>query len=163
MLVSLMALAAAHAAYGPDLGPNSGQNSGQNSGPNSGQSNVTAAASQDFARRQQARIAFTHSVRNFKVTREEHDDVLYLETTNRTWYRGEVHCFGMDDPRDAISMQIVDQSGGVDQFSRVALYNLSGRGTQCRLDSLVQLTPEEAIARKLVRNTARSAPQTQAD
>ena len=123
--------------------------------PSQPASNSTAAVSipkiDRFAGRPQARIAFTQQVRNFQVGRDGHDDILYLETGRDRWFRSEINCFGINDPRDAQGLVSLDHNSGFDRFSRVALVGFGHRSTECRLDGLIELTPQEAIELRLVR------------
>jgi hypothetical protein len=137
--------------------------SGASSAPVTG---ATTAAPQSisarFEGRPEARIAFTRSVRNFQVKREDNDDILYLETTRDRWYRTEITCFGIFDPRDAHGLVPLRSGGaveGFDRFSRVALVGLGSGRTDCSLERLVELTPEEAIEFRLIR---RKAPRAKA-
>ena len=115
-----------------------------------------------FAGRPQARIAFTQQVRNFQIKREDRDDILYLETSRDRWFRSEIYCFGINDPRDAQGLASLDNSSGFDSFSRVALVGFGHETTQCQLKGLIELTPSEAVDLNLVRRRAaasgRAAP-----
>jgi hypothetical protein len=123
-----------------------------------------ATAQQRFAGRPQARIAFTRQIQNFKVKREENDDILYLETTRNRWYRSEIGCFGMGDPRDAHAILPIELSGGFDSSSRILLLGMSREGNECMVRSVIELTTEEATQLRLIRvRTPRSkaaAPQS---
>lgn len=115
-----------------------------------------------FEGRPQARIPFSRQVQNFQVKRESNFDVLYLETTRSRWYRGPISCFGISDPRDAQGIVPIDRGFGIDNFTRFVLLGFSHERNECSLNSLVELTPEEAVELGLVRNrTARtkSTPQ----
>jgi hypothetical protein len=112
-----------------------------------------------FANRPEARIAFAREVRNFQVQRDGNDDILFLETSRDRWYRSEITCFGIDDPRDAQGILPIDRSMGIDSFSRIALFSFGHRQTDCMLQSLVELTPDEAVELRLNR---RRAPKPQA-
>ncbi len=104
-----------------------------------------------FADRPQARIAFSQQVRNFQIKRDGNDDVLYLETNRDRWFRSEISCFGINDPRDAYGLVSLDHTSGFDRFSRIGLVDFGRRTTECRLNGLVQLTPEEAVQLELVK------------
>jgi hypothetical protein len=104
-----------------------------------------------FADRPRARIAFVNEVRNFQVKRDGHDDVLFLETRRDRWFRSEIQCIGIDDPRDAHSLLPLDRAFGFDDFSRIALVSFSRKTNECRLNRLVELTPEEAVEFRLMR------------
>jgi hypothetical protein len=112
-----------------------------------------------FANRPEARIAFARQVRNFQVQRDGHDDILFLETSRDRWYRSEITCFGLDDPRDAHGILPIDRGLGIDRSSRIALVSFGRRQTECTLQSLVELTPDEAVELRLNR---RRAPKPQA-
>jgi hypothetical protein len=104
-----------------------------------------------FANRPQARISFAREVRNFQVKREDNDDILYLETARNRWYRSEISCFGISDPRDAQGLLPIDRGFGIDSFSRILLVGFSHDRNECTLRSLVELTPQEALDLRLVR------------
>jgi hypothetical protein len=90
------------------------------------------------------------------VEREDGDDVLYVEANAREWYRAELSCFGFADARDAHALVPHDRGFGLDRSSRVKLIGLGRHSSNdCHLRSLVKLTPDEAVVRKLVR-----APKT---
>jgi hypothetical protein len=110
-----------------------------------------------FQGRPEARIAFAHDVRNFQVKREGNDDILFLETRRDTWYRSEINCTGIADPRDAQALAPIGPTSGIDSFSRVALIGFNSSHSQCFLNSLIELTPQEAIEFRLVR--PKSAPR----
>jgi hypothetical protein len=113
-----------------------------------------------FAGREQARIAFESSIRGWRYEREDGDDVLYVEGNRNIWYRAELICFGFSSDVDfALGMIPISHGGGFDRFSRVRFvdgFNRHG-GTECRLNSLVELTEAEAIERRL-----RRAPRARA-
>lgn len=113
-----------------------------------------------FEGRPDARIAFTRQIRNFKITREDNDDVLYLETLRDKWYRSAIFCSGIADPRDAHGIASIDHGFGVDGHSRIALVYLGQHPTQCTLRRLVELTPDEAVELRLVRHQRRNAPRS---
>lgn len=137
MLVSLLAGLAALGAADP---------------PASATAVAPAPAAAAFEGREQARIPFVRSIRGFRGEREGGDDVLYLEARLNTWYRAEVSCFGIGDIRNAHALLPVDRGFGVDRFSRIAFFEFGDHdANECRVDSLVQLTREEAEARDLVR------------
>jgi hypothetical protein len=121
--------------------------------------NQTALKQDRFADRPQARIAFSREVRNFEVKRDGRDDVLYLETRRDRWFRSEINCFGIEDPRDAQGLVPLDHAFGFERASRIALVGFGHRTTECRLGGLVELTPEEAVEFRLVRKRA-AAPAT---
>ena len=108
-------------------------------------------AEQRFADRPQARIAFARQIQNFQVKREDNDDILYLETTRNRWYRSEIGCFGLGDPRDAHAILPLDNSGSFDAASRVVLLSLSHHRSECMVRSLIELTPDEATELRLIR------------
>jgi hypothetical protein len=112
-----------------------------------------------FAGRPQARIAFAREVRNFQVKRDGTDDILYLETQRNRWFRSEIYCTGINDPRDAQGLLPIGHSSGLDRFSRIALVDFSHRSNECQLVDLIELTPEEAIELRLVRRRAPPAPK----
>jgi hypothetical protein len=117
----------------------------------------TQSQSARFEGRPEARIAFTNQVRNFQVKRENNDDILYLETSRDRWYRSEITCFGIADPRDAHGLIPLRSGGavdGFDSFSRVALVGFSSQRTDCSLDRLIELTPQEAVDLRLIRSKA---------
>ena len=105
-----------------------------------------------FAERPEARIAFAREVRNFQVKRDDGDDILYLETTRNRWFRSEITCFGINDPRDAHGFLPIDRGLGIDKFSRIALLTFNNGRTDCNLKKLIELTPEETVEFGLVRN-----------
>ena len=109
-----------------------------------------------FAGRPQARIAFARDVRNFQVKRDGYDDILYLETSRDRWFRAEINCIGINDPRDAHGLLPIDHSSGLDRFSRIALVGFGRQSNTCQLTDLVELTPEEALEFRLLRR--RSVP-----
>ncbi len=117
-----------------------------------------------FAGRPQARIPFAREVRNFQVKRDGYDDILYLETSRDRWYRSEITCMGIFDPRDAQGLVPRDHGFGIDNFSRVDLVGFGSQSTQCYLNGLVELTPEEAVEFRLLRRHAplRAPAQTNA-
>jgi hypothetical protein len=117
----------------------------------------TAAKTDRFAGRPQARIAFNHEVSNFQVEREGYDDILYLETRRDRWYRSKINCFGIADPRDAQGLLSLDRMSGFDNFTRIGLVSFGHRTTECRLNDLIELTREEAIDLRLVRVRAARA------
>ena len=101
---------------------------------------------QRFEGRPEARISFPSSIRGFRVEREDGDDILYVEGPGRTWYRGELVCFGLRDPDFAYGMVPITNGGSFDRFSRVVFTGIGGHDrTQCRLHSLIQLTQAEAV------------------
>ena len=110
-----------------------------------------------FARRPQTRIAFAQEVRNFQVKRDGYDDILYLETRRDRWFRSEINCFGIADPRDAQGLLPLDHTSGFDTFSRVALVGFGHQSTECRLNGLVELTPDEAVELRLIRRRSPSS------
>jgi hypothetical protein len=118
-------------------------------------SNVVTPATEvkvdKFANRPEARIAFAREVRNFQVKRDGNDDILFLETSRNRWYRSEITCFGIDDPRDAQGILPIDRGMGIDSFSKIALFSFGHRQTECTLLSLVELTPDEAVELRLIR------------
>jgi hypothetical protein len=113
-----------------------------------------------FAGRPAARIPFARDVRNFQVKREGSEDVLFLETNRDTWYRSEINCLGIGDPRDAHGIVPERNMSSIDSFSRITLVALGSGTTQCSLQNLVALTPEEAVEFRLIRRTrpARTQP-----
>jgi hypothetical protein len=113
--------------------------------------NAPVVAENRFAGRPEARIAFARDVRNFQVKREGYDDILFLETRRDTWYRSEIRCTGIADPRDAQALAPIGPTSGIDRFSRVALIGFHSSHSQCFLNSLIELTPQEAIEFRLVR------------
>jgi hypothetical protein len=116
-----------------------------------------------FADRPRARIAFAREVNNFQIKRDGHDDILYLETRRDRWFRSEINCFGIADPQHAMGLLPLDHFGGFDSFSRIGLVSFGERTTECRLNSLVELTPAEALALQLTRTrTPRAAKATPA-
>jgi hypothetical protein len=123
-------------------------------------SETTSVPTDRFAGRSHTRIPFTQNVRNFQVKRENSEDILYLETSRDRWFRGEISCFGIDDPRDAQALIPIDRTSGFDRFSRIALVSFGHRTTECRLDGLVALTPEEAVELKLFRPRRAAAAAT---
>jgi hypothetical protein len=116
-----------------------------------GVSNAQAPKIDRFADRPQARIPFTNQVRNFQVKRDGYDDVLYLETQRNRWFRSEIDCFGINDPLDAQGLLPLDHGFGFSDFSRIALVGFGHRTTECRLNRLVELTPDETVELGLVR------------
>jgi hypothetical protein len=104
-----------------------------------------------FAGRPQTRIAFAHEVNNFQVKRDGNDDILFLETRRDRWFRSEINCFGISDPRDAQGLVPLDRTSGFDRFSRVALVSFGHERTECLLDGLVELTSDEATELGLIR------------
>jgi hypothetical protein len=104
-----------------------------------------------FEGRPQARIAFTRQIQNFQVKRENNDDILYLETTRDRWYRGEIICFGLSDPRDAQGILPIERGSGIDGFSRFLFVGFGHDRTECSLRGLVELTRDEATELRLVR------------
>jgi hypothetical protein len=114
-----------------------------------------------FANRPQARIAFARQIQNFQVKREDNDDILYLETSRNRWYRSEIGCFGISDPRDAQGLLPVDRTGSFDSFSRVVLVGFSHQRNECTIRSLIELTPEEAVDLRLIRGRAAKTPANQ--
>lgn len=148
MLSIVLALAALMAAQGSDPTPPAPQNA-----------SATAPAKTDrFAGRPQARIAFAQEIRNFQVKRDGYDDILYLETRRDRWFRSEINCFGIDDPRDAQGLLPLDHVSGIENFSRIALVSFGNTTTECRLDGLIELTPDEVIELRLIRRRASAAP-----
>jgi hypothetical protein len=113
-----------------------------------------------FADRPRARIAFVNEVRNFQVKRDGHDDVIFLETRRNRWFRSEIQCFGIDDPRDAHGLLPLDRTSGFDDFSRIALVSFSRKTNECRLNRLVELTPEETVEFRLVRQRSAKPPNS---
>jgi len=110
------------------------------------------AAAVSFARRPRARILSSQDVRNFQVRREDHfDTVVYLETARNTWFRGEMICRGLGDPRDADSVQPISHTMGIDDNTTLIFRAFSSETSVCRMTSLVRLTPDEALDLKLVR------------
>lgn len=109
------------------------------------------SASERFANRREARIPFARDVRNFQVKREDNDDIIYLETRRDTWFRSEITCMGIGDPRDAHGLVPHPSEMGIDSFSRITLVSFGSGHTQCSLNSLIALTPQEAVELKLVR------------
>jgi hypothetical protein len=112
-----------------------------------------------FEGRPQARIAFARDIRNFQVQRDGLDDVLYLETQRNRWYRSEIICFGLEDPRDAHGIIPIDRDFGIERSSRIALVSFGQRTSNCSLQGLIELTPEEAVAFKLVRQRTPARPK----
>jgi hypothetical protein len=112
-----------------------------------------------FEGRPQARIAFSRQIQNFQVKREGNDDILYLETSRDRWYRSEISCFGISDPRDAQGLLPLDRSGSLDSFSKIHLVGFSNQQNECTLRSLIELTTEEATELRLIR---RRTPRTKA-
>jgi hypothetical protein len=110
--------------------------------------------SERFANRPQARIPFARQIQNFQVKREDNDDILYLETSRNRWYRSEIGCFGISDPRDAQGILPIDRSGSFDSASRVILVGFSHQRNDCTVRSLIELTPEEATSLRLIRGRA---------
>jgi hypothetical protein len=104
-----------------------------------------------FEGRPQARIAFTRQIQNFQVKRENNDDILYLETTRDRWYRGEIICFGLSDPRDAQGILPIERGSGIDGFSRFLFVGFGHERSECSLRGLIELTPDEAFELRLVR------------
>lgn len=99
-----------------------------------------------FEGRPEARISFPSSIRGFRVEREDGDDILYVEGPGRTWYRGELVCFGLRDPDFAFGMVPITNGGSFDRFSRVVFTGIGRHDrTQCRLHSLIELTQSEAV------------------
>jgi hypothetical protein len=119
---------------------------------------ATAVKVDKFANRPEARIAFARDVRNFQVKRDGNDDILFLETNRDRWYRSEIACLGIDDPRDAHGILPIGHGSGIDRSSRIALVSFGRSQTECTLLSLVELTPEEAVELRLIR---RRAPKRQ--
>lgn len=116
-----------------------------------------------FANRPQARIAFARDVNNFQIKRDGHNDILYLETRRDRWFRSEISCFGIADPEQAMGLLPLDHFGGFNSFSRIGLVSFGERTTECRLNSLVELTPAEALELRLTRpRTPRAAKATPA-
>jgi hypothetical protein len=118
-----------------------------------------APVADPFANRPQARIAFTRTIQNFQVKRENNDDILYLETLRDRWYRSEITCFGIADPRDAHGIVPVSHGASFEASSRVYLVSFSQERNECSVRSLIELTQDEAIALRLIR---RKAPRTKA-
>lgn len=130
--------------------------------PRSTNTSVASPAKVDrFAGRPQARIAFARDVRNFQVKRDGYDDILYLETGRDRWFRAEIICFGIDDPRDAQGLIPLDSTFGIQSASRVSLVGFGHRSNECTIDSLVELTPDEAAEFRLVRRRSAPAPRIQ--
>ncbi len=99
-----------------------------------------------FEGRPEARISFPSSIRGFRVEREDGDDILYVEGPGRQWYRGELICFGIRDAEFAFGMVPITNGGSFDRFSRVVFTGVGGHDrTHCRLQSLIQLTQDEAV------------------
>jgi hypothetical protein len=144
-LIALAALANAALTQTPDTQP-SQTSAAMDAKP--------AAQIDRFAGRPNARIAFTRDVRNFEVKRENYDDILYLETSRNRWFRSEISCFGLADPLDAQALLPLDHGFGFDNFSKIGLVGFGHRINECRLDRLVELTPEEAVEFRLERPKA---------
>jgi hypothetical protein len=109
-----------------------------------------------FAGREQARIAFESNIRGWRFEREGPDDILYVEGTRNIWYRAELSCFGLSSDADfALGMIPISHGTGFDRFSRVRFVdgfsNSRRHGTECHLNSLVELTEEEAFEFELRR------------
>ena len=119
-----------------------------------------ASQTERFAGRPRARIAFAQEVRNFEIKRDGSDDILYLETRRDRWFRSELSCFGIGDPRDAQGLYPLDSTWGFDNFSRIALVSFGHRTTECRLHNLVELTPAEATEFQLIRPRRDAAKKT---
>jgi hypothetical protein len=113
-----------------------------------------------FANRPQARIAFTRQIQNFQIKREDHADILYLETARNRWYRSEINCFGISDPSDAQGLLPIDRGFGIDGFSRIVLVGFSHQRNECTLNSLVELSEDEAVDLKLIRRRASTRSAT---
>jgi hypothetical protein len=112
-----------------------------------------------YAGRPQARIAFAREVTNFQVKRDGYDDILFLETRRDRWFRSEINCFGIDDPRDAQGLLPLDHIFGLDGSSRIALVGFGHGRTECRLNGLIELTPEEAVEQGLIRRRPTPTPK----
>jgi hypothetical protein len=132
--------------------------------PGAAPSTAPAAPSmaERFAGRGEARIAFESQIRNFRVEQEDGDDILYIEASGNRWYRAPLNCAGSGNPRFAERLIPISRGGGFDRFSRVRLTGLFPDRfdrTECWLDSVVELTPVEAVELKLERpRTAAIAP-----
>jgi hypothetical protein len=111
-----------------------------------------------FSGRPEARIPFSRNVRNFQVKRDNGTDVLYLETSRDRWYRSEISCFGINDPRDAQGLVPLDRGFGIDGFTRVVLVGFGHRQNECTLRGLIELTQDEAVDLRLVRRRAPTTP-----
>lgn len=114
----------------------------------------TAAETQPlpFSQRPNARVMMSRSIRNFDVRREDGSDrIIYLEAARNNWLRGELLCRGIGDPRDAHSLEIGDHTTGLSVNSTLIFRALSHETSVCTLASLVAITPEEAMERKLIR------------
>ncbi len=105
-----------------------------------------------YAGRPSARIISSRNVRNFVVRREAGiDQVVYLETTRKLWFRGEMMCHGDGDPRDAQSLEPISHFLGIDNNTTLVFREFSSQTSVCNLINLVRLTEEEALELKLNR------------
>lgn len=120
---------------------------------------ATVPKADPYAGRPQARITFAREVRNFQVKRDGYDDILFLETRRDRWFRGEIDCFGIDDPRDAQGLLTLDPTFGLDGTSRIALVSFGNSRTECHLNGLIELTSEEAMDLRLIRRRATPTPK----
>jgi hypothetical protein len=112
---------------------------------------VGAITAERFEGRPQARIAFAGQIQNFEVKRENSDDILYLETTRDRWYRGEIICFGISDPRDAHGILPIERGVGVDGYTRFLFVGFGHERNECTLRGLIELTRDEATGLGLSR------------
>jgi hypothetical protein len=122
------------------------------------QAPATPTLSQRLEGRDEARIPFSRSIRTFEVKREQGDDILYIQDQRREWYRGEIQCSGVDDPRHAIAIAPIDHSGSFSRFSRIILLAPGEREhNRCNLRSFVKLTADEAIEAGVLRAPRQTA------
>lgn len=102
------------------------------------------AAVAELDKQPEARIIFESQVDSFRVTREDRQDVLYLNKGFGKWYRGPLNCFGMGDPQSAVSLATKTDGMGIDKFSR--FYLLGGGGkNECFVTSLKELNPQQTV------------------
>jgi hypothetical protein len=119
-----------------------------------------------YAGRAEASIPFADSIgiRNFDGRREAGKDVLYIEGANGRWYRARMFGF-CPDLRFTFAVSFVPSGANtLDRFSKVLVppFGRPGIARQCPIESLVELTKEEAVALKL-RRKPREPQQISAD
>lgn len=103
-----------------------------------------AAIIADLETRPEAHIAFENQLDNFRVTYEDHKDILYLDNGFGKWYRGPLTCFGRGDPQSAMSLATINHGTGIDKFTRFYLLGGGGRN-ECFVSSLKELKPQETV------------------